>query len=64
MSVSKESVALMLTSAVLLVSFLILMTTLKGDRNMMRIILAGVGFVGFGGLYVAMLIAKFKGLNS
>jgi hypothetical protein len=64
MSVSKENGMLMLMSAAVLVSFLILLSSLKGDRNMVRIILAGVGFVGFSCLYAAMLVAKFKGLNS
>lgn len=59
MSASKQNVALTLISGLALVSFLILMTAIKGD-NMLRIALAGVGFLGFGGMLTALLISRFK----
>jgi hypothetical protein len=63
MSASNQNVMLALLSPVVLISFLILMTAIKSD-NMLRIILAGVGLLAFGGLLAALLVAKFKGLNS
>jgi len=49
----------MLVTALAFFSFQVLMTAIKGD-NMLRIILAGVGVAGFGGLLCALLVSKFK----
>jgi len=59
MSDSKKNIALALVSGLALVSFLILMTAIKGD-NLLRIGLAGVGFLGFAGLLTTLLISKSK----
>jgi hypothetical protein len=59
MSASKKNLVLSLLSPLVLGSFLILMTAIKSD-NMLRIILASVGLLGFGGLLAAVLVAKFK----
>ena len=63
MSASKQNVgqnvAFMLVTPLVLFSFQVFMTALTGD-NMLRIILAGVGVAGFGGLLCALLVSKFK----
>jgi len=64
MSTSKKKMALMSMSTLLLGSFLVLMNTFQGEWNMLRTILAGVGFAGFASLYVALLVSKPKGLES
>ena len=62
--IARENLAVVVLTPLLIGSFLILLTALKGDKNMLRVILAGGGFVIFGCLYAAVLVAKFKGLNS
>ena len=59
MSNSKKNfvVVSMLMSAALLVTFLIFVAALKGD-SVLRMVLAGGGFLGFAGLYLALLIAN------
>ena len=59
MSTSKKnySLALMLMSFAMLASFLILVNALKGD-SALRIALATGGFLGFAGLYVAVLVSR------
>ena len=56
MTASKKNVPLALISLAVLASCAILVTALKGD-SMLRIALAAGGFVGFGGLLVALLVA-------
>lgn len=51
------SLALMLASFAMLVSFLVLTTAFNGE-SLLRIVLAAVGFLGFGGLFVAVLAAR------
>jgi hypothetical protein len=48
----------------LLWSFLILMRTFNGEPNVLRMSLAGVGFLGFAGLTAALLHAIFKDRKS
>ena len=57
MIASKFKVPLVLNFAALFASFLVLMAAVKGD-SVLRIVLASVGVVGFGGLYVALLVAS------
>jgi hypothetical protein len=57
MNASKKNHMLVAMSGLPLASFLILMTAIKGD-SVLRIVLASVGFVGFVGLYVALLVAS------
>jgi hypothetical protein len=59
MNDSKKKLTLVPLSLLALVSFLILMTAIKGD-NTLRIVLASVGFLGFGGLLTAALISRSK----
>jgi hypothetical protein len=59
MNDSKQKLTLVPLSLLALVSFLILMTAIKGD-NTLRIVLASVGFLGFGGLLTAVLISRSK----
>ena len=59
MNSSKQNVAMVLVSGLALASFLVLMTAIKGD-NTLRTVLAGGGFLGFGGLLTALLITKSK----
>ncbi len=60
----KKSLALTLLSPLLLVSFLILMSTFKGETDVLRMSLAGVGFIGFAVLTAAVLRAMFKDRKS
>lgn len=64
MSASKENLATVLLSAPLLTSFLVLMSTFKGEQDALRTSLAGVGFIIFAGLYAALLHARFKNHKS
>ena len=66
MSASKMNVnvALALTNAALLVSLAILITALRGDMDVLRVSLAGVGFVGFAFLSAAALRAKLSSQKS
>jgi len=57
MNTSKKTVIFMLMSAVLLASFLVFVAALKGDSTL-RIVLASGGFLGFAGLYAALLVAN------
>ena len=59
MTVSKKNFVIvsLMMSAATLTSFLILVTALKGD-SVLRMVLAGVGFLGFCGLYFALLVAR------
>ena len=59
MSDSKKNVALALMTGLMLISLLILLTAIKGD-NMLRIVLASVGFLGFAGLLAAVVFSKSK----
>ena len=59
MNDSKKNIVVVLLSGLALSSFLILMTAIKGD-NMLRIVLASVGFLGFCGLLTALLISKSR----
>lgn len=56
-SKKKFMVVSMLMSLAMLACFLVLVTALKGD-NMLQKVLAGGGFVGFAGLYVALLVSN------
>lgn len=60
MNVSKENIAMIFLSFALLISFIILMTAVKGDKNWLRISLAGFSFIGFACLYIVLICAKFK----
>jgi hypothetical protein len=51
----------MLISFALLASFLVLVTAFKGD-SVLRIALAAGGFLGFGGLYVALLVSRKRAI--
>ena len=57
MSASNKNVPLALMAFAALSAFLILMKSIQGD-SVLRIVLAAGGFVGFSGLYVAVLLAK------
>lgn len=60
MNVSKENIAMVFLSFALFITFIILITAFKGDKNLIKISLAGFGFIGFACLYVALICAKFK----
>jgi hypothetical protein len=62
--ITRENLAMVVLTPLLIGSFLVLVTALKADRNMLKVFLAGAGFVTFGCLYAALLVTKFKGLNS
>jgi hypothetical protein len=57
MNDSKKTVIFMLMSAALLATFVIFVAALKGDSTL-RIVLAAGGFLGFAGLYAALLVAS------
>ena len=60
MSDSKQyTVATLLSVSAVVVSLAVLLTALKGD-NTLRILLAGVGFLGFSGLAAAVVFAKSR----
>jgi len=60
MNASQQTFILLLLTALAMASLAILITAIKGD-NMLRIALAGAGFLTFGGLLTALLIARSKG---
>ena len=64
MSASKKNLALVLLSAPLFASFLTLMSTFDGEKNVLRMSLAGLGFIGFACLYAAVLREKLKSHQS
>jgi hypothetical protein len=66
MSASKKNmnVALVLANAALIVSLAILITALRGGMDVLRVSLAGVGFVGFAFLSAAVLRAKLSSQKS
>jgi hypothetical protein len=60
MSASRQYPLLVLVSVcALIVSLVVLMTAIKGD-NTLRMVLAGVGFLIFGGLLAALVVSKSK----
>ena len=60
MSPSKQyPVVVLISIFAMVVSLAVLMTALKGD-NTLRMVLAGVGFLIFGGLLAAVLVSKSK----
>ena len=59
MNNSKKTIPFVLMFGLAMGSFLILMTAIKGD-NMLRIVLASVGFLGFAGLLAAVVVSKSK----
>ena len=66
MSASKMNIniALVLATAALIVSLAILITALRADMNVLRVSLAGVGFVGFAFLSAAVLRTKLLSQKS
>jgi len=56
-SASKQNLPLFLMTAILMASFLVWVEAIKGDSTL-RIVLASVGFIGFAGLQVALLVAR------
>jgi hypothetical protein len=46
-------------TVLVLISLVILVTAIKGD-NMLRIVLAGAGFLTLGGLLTGLLISKSR----
>ena len=63
MTAKKQNVMLVVMSGALLVTYLVLVKALASD-NTLRIILAAGGFLGFCGLYAALLVAKIKGAKA
>ena len=60
MSPSKQYPMVVLMSVfAMVVSLVVLLTAIKGD-NTLRMVLAGVGFLIFGGLLAAILVAKSR----
>ena len=60
MSASKQyPLVVLLSIFALVVSLVVFMTAIKGD-NTLRMVLAGVGFLIFGGLLAAVVVSKSK----
>jgi hypothetical protein len=66
MSASKTNmnIALVLMTVAVIVSLAILITALRADMNVLRVSLAGVGFLCFACLGAAVLRAKLKSQES
>jgi hypothetical protein len=58
------NIALLLANAAMIVSLAILITALRGGMDVLRVSLAGVGFLGFAFLSAAVLRAKLSSQRS